>query len=60
MKIKEAEELLPGNFLQVQRSYLVNLSMIERVEHNHILVGEEKISIGQAYREEFWKRVGEK
>ncbi|MEO0899565.1 MAG: response regulator transcription factor [Bacteroidota bacterium] len=60
MKISEAKELLPEDFLQVHRSFLVNVSKILRVEHNHIQIGEEKIAIGQSYREEFWRRLDEK
>lgn len=59
MKIGEAKELLPDDFVQIHRSFLVNIAHIKKVEHNQVLVGEERISIGPAYREAFWQRVGE-
>jgi len=59
MKLSEARELLPEDFVQVHRSYLVNISKIERVEHNHIRIGDEDISIGQSFHENFWKRLNE-
>jgi len=57
MKLSEATELLPSYFMQVHRSFLVNLERIQRVEHNQIIMGDAQISIGQAYREAFWQRV---
>ncbi|MCI4670595.1 MAG: LytTR family DNA-binding domain-containing protein [Bacteroidia bacterium] len=59
MKLGEAKELLPENFVQVHRSYLVNIRHIQKVEHNHIYMGEEKISIGQAYKDNFWESLGD-
>lgn len=59
MKIAEAKDLLPDSFVQVHRSFLVNLGHIQRVEHNQVQIGDTSISIGPAYREAFWQRVGE-
>jgi len=59
MKIAEAKELLPESFVQIHRSFLVNLSHILRVEHNQVIIGDTSISIGPAYRDDFWKRLGD-
>lgn len=59
MKIAEAKELLPDSFVQIHRSFLVNISQIKKVEHNQVIVGDERISIGPAYREMFWQKLGE-
>jgi len=59
MKIAEAKELLPESFVQIHRSFLVSLGHIKRVEHNQVLIGSTSISIGPAYRDAFWQRVGE-
>lgn len=58
MKLSEARELLPENFVQVHRSYLVNLRHIQKVEHNHVYLGSEKISISQAFKDNFWEALG--
>ncbi|MEL6652757.1 MAG: LytTR family DNA-binding domain-containing protein, partial [Bacteroidota bacterium] len=55
MKLTEATDLLPDNFVQIHRSYLVNLDKVRKVEHNHVFVGEEQISIGKAYRDGFFQ-----
>ncbi|MEM6344513.1 MAG: LytTR family DNA-binding domain-containing protein [Bacteroidota bacterium] len=55
MKLNEAVSLLPDNFVQIHRSYLVNLKRVKKVEHNHVFIGEEQISIGKAYRERFFQ-----
>lgn len=59
MKLSEARELLPEYFVQIHRSYLVNIRHVQKVEHNHVYLGEEKVSIGQAYKDGFWKSLGE-
>ncbi|MEM7368650.1 MAG: LytTR family DNA-binding domain-containing protein [Bacteroidota bacterium] len=60
MKLADAGELLPESFVQIHRSFLVNLPHIQRVENNHVMIGEVKISIGAAYREEFVERLNQK
>ncbi|MEO0469366.1 MAG: LytTR family DNA-binding domain-containing protein, partial [Bacteroidota bacterium] len=57
MKMSEAQELLPESFVQVHRSYLVNLPLVERIEQNHIVMGEARISIGKSYRDDFLQRL---
>lgn len=59
MKLGEAVELLPDNFAQVHRSYLVNLQHVQRVEHNHVILGEAQLTIGKAYRDDFMQKLGE-
>lgn len=59
MKLSEAMDLLPDSFVQVHRSYLVHLAKVQKVEHNHVYVGQGQIAIGQAYREEFMRRLTE-
>ena len=60
MKLNEAIELLPENFVQIHRSYLVNLKHIQRVEHNHVVMGEAKIAIGKSWKDGFIKQLNER
>jgi two-component system LytT family response regulator len=59
MKLGEAVELLPDNFAQIHRSYLVNLQYVQRVEHNHVVLGDTQLTIGKAYRDGFMQKLGE-
>ncbi|MCB0847897.1 MAG: LytTR family transcriptional regulator, partial [Bacteroidetes bacterium] len=59
MKLSEAVELVPDSFVQVHRSYLVNLQHVKRVEHNHVIIGDVKIAIGKSWRDEFMERLNE-
>lgn len=60
MKLNEASELLPEEFVQIHRSYLVNLSHIRRVEHNHVQIGEASLSIGTAYKSPFLEKLDQR
>lgn len=60
LKLSEAADLLPEQFIQVHRSYIINLAKVTRIEHNHIEIGEARIAIGQAYRNAFMKKLLEK
>ena len=45
------------NLLRVHRSYIINLRHIDRIAQDHLLVNDNKIPIGKAYREELNKRI---
>lgn len=52
MTMKYLEELLPSpTFLRVHRSYLVNQAFIEQIDKTGLLVGGERIPLGENYRE---------
>jgi len=54
LKIKDLEEQLPQNqFMRVHRSFIVNLTKIDRIERNQILVGDKRITIAESYRAHF-------
>lgn len=55
--IKETLSRLPSNFFQIQRSYIVAISKIDRVKDNHVHIANAKISIGPNYREQFKSKV---
>jgi DNA-binding LytR/AlgR family response regulator len=56
--LKVVEERFPSShFMRVHRSYLVNLSMIEAIEENELIIGTKKIPIGKTYREALMKRL---
>lgn len=54
------EELRPGDFLRVHRSWLVNLSYIEMIalaESTIFLSGGSEVPLGRVYRDELMYRV---
>lgn len=48
------EILNPKYFCQVHKSYLVNVSRIQRVSGNQVYIGAHKLPIGRTYREPFF------
>lgn len=52
--IKETLARLPSaGFFQIQRSYIVALKHIAKIQDNHVYLREKRISIGQNYKEAF-------
>jgi DNA-binding LytR/AlgR family response regulator len=50
--IKSLEEQLPADqFIKVHKSFIVNMSKVQRIEGNVIDIGNEKITISQSLRE---------
>lgn len=50
--IRKTLSFLPStNFFQIQRSYIVAISKIDRIKDNHVHIAKAKISIGPNYRE---------
>ena len=48
---------LPEYFLQVHRSYIVNLGQVEYLEGNHLVINGEKIPVSETYRNELIKML---
>lgn len=56
MYLRTIYELLPSkSFFRINKSYIINLNMIESFDNNDILIGNYEISIGNVYRDEFFK-----
>ena len=52
MRMKTLEGKLPQErFVRVQKSYIVQLSKIEAIERSHIIIGKDRIPIGETYQE---------
>ncbi|PQB07329.1 hypothetical protein BST83_09280 [Polaribacter filamentus] len=48
--IGEALNTLPENFIQIQKSYIVNLSKIDSVTSTHVHIGNTQIPMGTQYK----------
>ncbi|PVY39985.1 LytR/AlgR family response regulator transcription factor [Pontibacter virosus] len=56
--LKNLEQRLPANqFMRVHRSYIVQLTAIEAIEDNNILIGGKQIPIGNTHRDALLKRL---
>lgn len=56
--MKNIEEKLPSNmFTRVHKSFVVNLSQIESIENNRILINGRRIPIGSQYKNSFFDLV---
>lgn len=55
--LNEYIEKLSRIFLRVHRSYIVNLDLLESIDHNSVVVNEQEIPVGKKHREDLLKRV---
>lgn len=56
--LKNVEAKLPEDrFVRTHRSYIVNLSKIDRIEENTLHIGKHPIPIGKTYRDDLMKRI---
>jgi two-component system LytT family response regulator len=61
LSIHEAFNLLPENvFCRIHKSYIVSLKHIDVIEKHRVLIKNNSIPIGQTYRENFTRVIGEK
>jgi DNA-binding LytR/AlgR family response regulator len=56
--LKSVAAALPGNFLRVHRSYIVNRDHVERVAGKAVHLGKTTIPIGDSFRTEFLEMLG--
>jgi len=48
---------LDSNFIRCHKSYIINITFIEKIVGNQILVKDKKIPIGRSYKEDLIKRL---
>ena len=61
LSMKKMEERLPDNFMRVHRSYIVNLSKIQEVNKNRIIMDADTfLPIGDMYKEAFQQYIDTK
>ena len=58
LRLKGIQETLPAQiFMQVHRSFIVNLSYVQAIEGNLLIIGEHKIPVSRPLREEVYKSI---
>ena len=52
--MKKMEERLPGNFMRIHRSYIINLDKIREVNKNRVIMDADTyLPVGDMYKEAF-------
>lgn len=51
------EKLPPDRFLRVHKSYIVSVDKIDMIENNRIVIGKERIPVGESFRMPFLKMI---
>ena len=57
MSLKKLEDLLPGDFVRIHRSYMVNWRKIGRIEEGVALLGKHRLPLGESYRDALLARL---
>ena len=58
ISLKSLEETLPPDrFVRIHKSYIVAIDKVDALEGNQVIVGKEKLPIGESYREAVMSRV---
>jgi len=61
LSMKKMEDRLPGNFMRIHRSYIVNLDDIQEVNKNRVILDADTyLPIGDVYRETFQRYLDTK
>lgn len=46
-------DMLPDNFLQIHRSYIVNMNRIDQVEKSRVILGSERLPVSDSFKRAF-------
>ena len=61
LSMKKMEERLPGNFMRVHRSYIINLDKIQEVNKNRVIMDADTyLPIGDLYKDAFQAYLNKK
>lgn len=56
--IKNLESKLPPElFTRVHKSYIISIDKIDKIEYNHIFIGQNKIPIGTQFKNSFYEKI---
>ena len=60
LTMKEALEILPPQFHRIHKSYIINLDHVELIDAEEVKIKDQRISIGDHYRESFFRVIKNK
>jgi len=56
-RLKDLEEQLPNPFVRVHNSYIINTKQLNKVQDNHIYIGNEQIPVSDKFRDGFMEVI---
>lgn len=59
MSMKVLEDSLPGNFIRVHRSFIIDFERVTLVKKRKAFISDVEIPIGEVYRDAFMKRLSQ-
>jgi DNA-binding LytR/AlgR family response regulator len=59
-RLKDIEAQLPMPFARVHHSYIVNIRQLNKIQDNHIHIGEMQIPIGEKFRDGLMEMIRKK
>lgn len=55
----ELSKRLPENgFFRIHKSFIISLSKIDAIEHDHVILGPHRIPISDTYKKDFYEAIG--
>lgn len=57
MSLQKLEDSLPANFVRIHRSFMINISHINRVEASTVFIGETPLPISTSYKEKLLNKL---
>ena len=57
MTLKKMKENLPENFIQINRSHIVNFNKVTSFGKNHLIIGKKEFNLSEKYKSDFEKYI---
>lgn len=59
MSLTNVAQALPGDFIRIHRSFIINMRHIDEVQTNEVVIGQESYPISRNYREAFFTKLSD-
>ena len=56
-RLKDMEEQLKSPFIRVHNSFIINYEQLNKIEDNHIYIGDKRIPVSEKFRERFMEVI---
>lgn len=58
--IKHIESKLPSRYYaRIHKSYIISIDKIDKIENNHVFIGQQRIPIGMQFRDSFYEKIAQ-
>lgn len=52
-RLKDVEKQLPGSFVRIHNSYIINIKHLEKIQDNHVYIENVQVSITEKFKDHF-------